>query len=1271
MKRLIPGRTKVNIELFKGVSLTDMAVAAVALVLLALIAVSNLLYKIYLMLAVVFVAALLLVRVDEDEGFYKYLVNIARHLVLEHRFKKADAVDEPIVQRADEPQPAAEEDAFELELGEPAEAEQVSEENNEDMFASEEGRKKAARKLFAAEKKQGGKGKKKPGRKQKPAESAQKYPSDFGPGADVSKIIAFTDIQDGLIVYDGKYYGAAIEIPPVEFRFFSASRRRTSIENGVAPILRSLQTDLGMNIVKIDRPIRYEAHLQGEYDKLEELRLAYEKGTLTEEELKARCGIIYDRIKELQRFCGDGKVIESFYYIVLFGGDRNQLNQQVSTAIEMLRGGEINATRLDSRGLALMLRYSNELDFEESELDDLPEEEYAHWAMPRSVIVKPRTVSVSRVVTHNFTIVGYPTIVTDAWLAGVMSIPSTKVVVKCSPMDRAKAINGIDRSIHELQDQYQHTGITSKQMELQSHIDTLGELLATLQQQNESLLQVNVYVTAYDVPMTEKWDPAMAAQTQRIRIANMKQTVRRIYRESGMKLNHMEFEQTIAFIGGQISGYDPLAKKGRGIPSNTIAAMYPWVYAHVNDAHGIKLGTSEGVPVMIDFFRRDSERVNSNMVIVGKSGSGKSYATKSLLANLAADDAKIFVLDPENEYTEMAANLHGKFINVGNATQGRLNPFHIITALEDDEAEAGSVSGSYATHMQFLEEFFKQILPDCEKDALEYLNMLVDRMYTNHGITAETSLGGLTAEDYPIFDDLYDEVLKEFQYTDSEYIRTMLRTLINYISKFSGGGRNANIWNGPSTVTTEENFTVFNFQSLLSNRNATIANAQMLLVLKYIDNEIIKNREYNLRNHMNRKIIVVIDEAHVFIDSKFPIALDFMFQLAKRIRKYNGMQIVITQNIKDFVGSEEIARKSTAIINACQYSFIFSLAPNDMDDLCKLYEKAGGINENEQEQIVSAPRGQAFTVMSPTSRSTFKVEVPQGVVDLFQEPDYTSGYFIGNQNDAEWEAFLADSRAAHEEARSRNRIEQQSTAPVTGKNRVTLIELTEEESEQLLSKADSIVSAQREAEAASAQEEEDLAAFAEELRMELGTAETEAPVEQAPAVVQSVPAPVPQQVVVQTADRSEELQALMEQMGRLVDTMGRFSYDAMLREMDRRMEQQAAATAAAMQSSMEKTPMPEPTAAEAEPFAPEAKEQADYSETEDTTQDEALPVFGEEAEEPAEAEVARFDVLGMVYAQAEEAEETSPIEEMEAYGVDILHITLEDLALYNSRQSND
>ena len=59
--------------------------------------------------------------------------------------------------------------------------------------------------------------------------------------------------------------------------------------------------------------------------------------------------------------------------------------------------------------------------------------------------------------------------------------------------------------------------------------------------------------------------------------------------------------------------------------------------------------------------------------------------------------------------------------------------------------------------------------------------------------------------------------------------------------KFASGGRDSNLWNGKSTLSIKENFTVFNFQSLLANKNGVIANAQMLLVLKWLDNEIIKN----------------------------------------------------------------------------------------------------------------------------------------------------------------------------------------------------------------------------------------------------------------------------------------------------------------------------------------------------------------------------------------------------------------------------------------------
>jgi type IV secretory pathway VirB4 component len=172
--------------------------------------------------------------------------------------------------------------------------------------------------------------------------------------------------------------------------------------------------------------------------------------------------------------------------------------------------------------------------------------------------------------------------------------------------------------------------------------------------------------------------------------------------------------------------------------------------------------------------------------------------------------------------------------------------------------------------------------------------------------------------------------------------------------------------------------------TLLANKNAIVANAQMLLVFKYLDGEIIKNRDYNNKYGATRKIIIVIDEAHVFIDEQKPIALDFMFQMAKRIRKYSGMQIIITQNIKDFVGSPLIAKKSAAIINASQYSMIMPLAPNDMTDLVTLYKNAGGINKREQQTIISAPRGQGFFIYGPVSRSTISIQTSDEIRQLFE-----------------------------------------------------------------------------------------------------------------------------------------------------------------------------------------------------------------------------------------------------------------------------------------------
>ncbi|CCZ62099.1 putative uncharacterized protein [Hungatella hathewayi CAG:224] len=623
-------------------------------------------------------------------------------------------------------------------------------------------------------------------------------------------------------------------------------------------------------------------------------------------------------------------------------------------------------------------------DFDEREIETLKPEEYKAWIMPECLEFGTRTVKIDDVVTHNLKIVNYPTEVGNAWGHSIFNMENTKVIMKLTPVDRFKAVRNIDRSIDELRGQEANTNKESRLIELAGHIETLQNLLLMLQSDNEQLFNVSIYMTLYDYEETERRLGKNKTEGEPVQVSDMKRRVKRLLAEQSFRTSDMFLRQFEMFVGSQVSRYDPFAKKARGIHSNSVAAVFPFVYSHIHDKGGFRIGHSAGLPVFIDFFVRDRNRVNSNMVVIGKSGGGKSFATKMMLTNLAAENSKIFILDPENEYTALAKSLHGNWIDVGSATQGRINPFHIITALNDDESGEEENNVSYAVHLQFLEEYFKQILPGIDTDSMEFLNNIVIRVYDEKGIDETTNLNLLGPEDYPTFDDLYDKLLTDYQASDSDYMKNHLRVLISYISKFSTGGRNSHLWNGPSTLDVKENFTVFNFQSLLANKNNTVANAQMLLILKWLDNEIIKNRDYNEKYHASRKIIVVVDEAHVFIDEKYPIALDFMFQLAKRIRKYNGMQVVITQNVKDFVGTEELARKSTAIINASQYSFIFPMAPNDMHDLCRLYEKAGEINETEQDEIVNNGRGHAFVVTSPASRSSIEITADDSMVRMFE-----------------------------------------------------------------------------------------------------------------------------------------------------------------------------------------------------------------------------------------------------------------------------------------------
>lgn len=207
--------------------------------------------------------------------------------------------------------------------------------------------------------------------------------------------------------------------------------------------------------------------------------------------------IEYDRIKELQGLCGENQVTSCFYYLVLFESDKRQLELRIREAEQLLTNGEMPVHRLNDKELAVFLKYSNQIDFDERDIESIKPQDYVKWAMPETVDIKVRRVEVNHIVTHNFRVVNYPSVADDAWLATGMSYPGTKVVLKCRPMDRTKAIRSIDHSLVELRGQWSATGVDSKRMEIENHITTLLELLATLQSDSETLLECSIYVTAY------------------------------------------------------------------------------------------------------------------------------------------------------------------------------------------------------------------------------------------------------------------------------------------------------------------------------------------------------------------------------------------------------------------------------------------------------------------------------------------------------------------------------------------------------------------------------------------------------------------------------------------------------------------------------------------------------------------------------------------------------------------------------------------------------
>lgn len=780
----------------------------------------------------------------------------------------------------------------------------------------------------------------------------------------VESLVGLKELKEnGQVEYHNGFYGRVVKVGQKNFGIEDVVQQNIDIEY-LANALKLLDGTQSADIVKIDRPVTLDQFSGDLFEKLTAVRESVE-----DESIKAiKREILKERIDAIDKMNNVRKQYISDYYIVLYG--RNELdldNLAINIASEINKCG-LNTKILTKTETAVFLKYSFSRNFDEREVADVKDEDLKNWIIPDKVEFKSNKYTMDGTEAAVFTIADYPLRVKNAWGADLFNIPNTKVVMHVKPVDKFKAIRRIDKCIGEMETKQILSERASESNSAETHRESLNTLLDSLQTENESLLDVTLTVTAYNYLNDD----------------NFKKAVRRAMLTGNFKPSMLYGLQIEGFKTANISPTSTLSNYERGINSSSLAAVFPFVRTYVMDEGGVMLGVNKSnhYPFIFNLWKRGNLYQNSNAMIIGKSGSGKSFFLKSLILNEWANSTRVVVLDPEAEYLALTRNLHGNIIDVGNAKEGRINPFHIYKILTEDGTPADSVV-TFNTHLKMLESFFKIVLVGASADVIELINNLVVETYERKGITEMTDCTSFRAEDFPLFTDLL-ETLKAKDKTDMDALTLRdMRTAELYLQKFVSG-RYSDIWNGCSTLETNANLIDFNFQSLFANKNNVVANAQMLLVFRFIEQEVINAREKN-RSGKNLHTMIIADEAHLFIDAKFPIALDFFFSMSKRIRKYGGSFIPATQNIADWNANEELRGKTTAIIKNSQYTFIFKLSAPDMKDVLDVYSAGDSFNDEEQRMIISAGTGQAFFIGSTELRTCVRIITGESATSLFDD----------------------------------------------------------------------------------------------------------------------------------------------------------------------------------------------------------------------------------------------------------------------------------------------
>ena len=559
------------------------------------------------------------------------------------------------------------------------------------------------------------------------------------------------------------------------------------------------------------------------------------------------------------------------------------------------------------------------------------------------------------------TVVSYPRFISAGYLSGLTNMSGIKVVIKHIPVPFSVMRSMLNKQINDYRDKYEKEKDKTIQERLRQDYESLENFVQQIAANQDLIFDFQLHI--------------MITADTKEELENRKVNVKNYLDAMDLRSMSLRFEQeTILKSMLPVFPKQRVEERiGTPIPSMTVAAMYPFVFDSIKDpglSNLIGVDFSGGVILFNQFLykiRKENNRNNANMVILGGSGSGKSTAAKLLLRGHIRNNCQIVAIDPENELNDMCMLYGGDSIDLGKGgSYGLINPLEIVMDADEEDIKNGIGYTVLTRTLQFLKAFMRYYYPDIEEDVLTLFSEVVQDTYHRFGINFESDFSNKTGADYPTFSDVYATVRGRLTgTTEKTHERDVLERLELKVRPFVRELKY--YFDGHTSIPSSSEFIVFNIKELM-NSDENIKNALFFNVLKYA---------WGLCLDKRKDTILMVDEAHVLLAGNNILGADFLAQVQRRARKYNTGTIIITQQPSDF-SNPSVITQGKAIFGNASYYLIMQLNKQSVEDLSKLVD----LNDNEMEGIKRYSQGQALFVCG-NKRMQIDVIVTQDELDSF------------------------------------------------------------------------------------------------------------------------------------------------------------------------------------------------------------------------------------------------------------------------------------------------